>query len=103
MARPKTISVTGVGTSAAIPVDWRKEYFALSILCNVSGSATYSVQHTLDNVLAGATPVWVDHPTLVGKTGTADGNYAFPVTAVRLNVTAGTGTVNMRLVQAGIE
>lgn len=103
MARPKTFSVTGVGTTAAIPVDYRKEYFALSILCDVSGSATYTVQHCLDNVLNGATPTWVDHPTLVGKTGTADGNYAFPVTAVRLNVTAGTGTVNMRLVQAGFE
>ena len=51
------------------------------------GSNTFSVQHTFDNVFdSSVTPVAFDHSTVSGKTAKIDGNYAFPVAAVRLIV-----------------
>ncbi len=32
-----------------------------------------------------------------------DGNYAFPIRAIRIRVTAGTGTVRLAVIQAGIK
>jgi len=73
----------------------------------VSGTITYKVQHTFDDVWSStfnpATANWFDHPTITGLSAAADGNYAFPVTAIRLTNTAGTGTATMRLLQAGIQ
>jgi hypothetical protein len=70
------------------------------------GSATYSVQHTYDDVFSPsfnpATATWINHPVLNAQTATADSNYAYPPRGVRLNVTAGTGTVTMTVNQAGI-
>lgn len=41
-----------------------------------------------------------DHPVVTGKTAASDGNYAFPVRAVRLNVTAYTsGKATLTLLQ----
>lgn len=99
--RPKTISKTGVGAGQTYPVDYRAKPFELSFACTVTGTATYSVQHTLDDPYQVGGPVtWIDHQTVVAQTGTKDGNYAFPVRAIRINVTAGTGTVNMTVIQA---
>jgi hypothetical protein len=46
---------------------------------------------------------WFQHSTLSAQTSNANGNYAFGVTGIRLNVTAGssTGQTTMTLVQAG--
>lgn len=103
--RPKTLTQTGVGTSTAYPIDWRQQNFQVSLGGSVSGTATYTVQHTFDNILdpavgaGGAT--WYNHSFLAGQTGSADGNYAFPVTGIRINQTAGTGTTSLRVVQTG--
>jgi hypothetical protein len=40
-----------------------------------------------------------DHATLTGQTARADGNYAFPVTAVRLSATVVSGTVTLEILQ----
>jgi hypothetical protein len=43
------------------------------------------------------------HPTIVNQTASADGNIAFPVTAVRLRISSYTaGYVSMYVVQAGV-
>ena len=50
-----------------------------------------------------ATAKWYTHATLVNKTASGEGNYAFPVSAIRLNVTAYTsGSATMNVLQAGI-
>lgn len=42
-----------------------------------------------------------DHSSLTGKTANADGNYAYPVSAIRLNVTAYTsGKVTLTAIQS---
>jgi hypothetical protein len=71
----------------------------------VSGTPTYTVQHSFDNPLAvgynPANATWFNHPSLAAQTANLDGNYAFPVAAIRLNVT-GTGVVNLTIAQAGV-
>ena len=69
----------------------------------VSGTATYSVQHTFDSPATGFT-TWFSHPTIAGEESSADGNYAFPVTGIRVLITAATSgsSVTLNLIQAGI-
>ena len=101
--RPITISRTGVGSTAAVPMDYYISPFNVGFGVVVTGSATYTVQHTFDNVFdSTVTPTWFNHPVIAAQTTNQDGNYAFPVTAIRLTVTAGAGTATMTLVQAGL-
>jgi hypothetical protein len=104
--RPITKSVTGVGVSAPIPLDQYISPFNVGFGVVVSGTVTYTVQHTFDNVwAAGYTPAsgnWFNHPDVASETANADGNYAFPVTAIRLSVASGSGTATITAVQAGI-
>ena len=100
--RPTTKTVTGVATSAWIPLDRNANPFNIGFGAVVSGTVTYTVQHTFDNVQdSTVTPTVFDHPVVAGKTVNSDGNYAYPVRAIRLNVTAGTGTVTLTVMQAG--
>jgi len=89
--RPVSITVSSIAASQWIPVDYRQAPFSIGFGAKInSGTATYTVQHTFDNVLdPTVTPVAFNHPTVAAATANADGNYAFPVRAIRLNVTAG--------------
>jgi hypothetical protein len=94
----------GAKNSAAAVLDYygRPE---CSIQVVVTGSATYTVQQTLDNPLeAGVTPTWFDHPdtNLVAQTVNRQGNYAYIPVAVRVRQTAGSGSVALTIVQAGL-
>ena len=106
MPRPTSITVSSQTSSAAIPINYRggQGTFAIGIGCVVSagGSLTYKVQHTFDDVFdSSVTPTWFDHASITGKTANADGNYAYPIRAVRLTVTTySSGNVTMTLVEA---
>lgn len=93
--RPITQGVTGAGNSDGIPLDHYISPFNVGFGVVVSGAVTYSVQHTFDGVN------WFTHPTVIAQTTNQDGNYAFPVTQIRLNVSAGTGTATLTAIQAG--
>lgn len=101
--RPTQVSVTGVGASNAIIPDYLVVPFAVGLGIKVTGTVTYSVQHTFDDPFVvgwnPATASWTDNTNLSAKTANADGNYAFPVRAIRLNVTAGTGTATLTVMQ----
>lgn len=89
-------TVTGVGISPTIPMDYRSQVFNIGLGCVITGTATYSVQHTFDDIYNPAiTPTWFTHAFIAAATTNQDGNYAFPVAALRLNVTASTGTVTL--------
>jgi len=104
--RPVTVSVTGVGSSSVIPVDHYASTSTIALAVVVSGTVTYTVQHTFDDVFAStfvpASATWIDHATLAAQTTTKDGNYAYPPRAVRVTNTAGTGTSTLILNQVGI-
>lgn len=100
--RPKSITLTATGTSNWIPMDFRQAPFNVGIGVKInSGTATYTVEHTFDDVYDSAvTPVAFSNSGITAQTTNKDGNYAFPVRAVRLNVTAGTSpNVTMTLIQ----
>lgn len=97
----QTVSKTGTGSSSALVMNTNQTPFNVGFGVVVSGTVTYSVQHTFDDPAVGFS-TWFSHPTIAGKTDNQDGNYAFPVTGVKVLVTAGDGTATMNLVQAGI-
>lgn len=96
-------TVTGAGSSDAIPLDTYISPFNIGVGVVITGTVTYTVQHTFDNIFdAAVTPVWFNHPTLTGS-ASLDGNYAFPVTAIRVtNAVGSTGTTKITAIQAGI-
>lgn len=102
--RPITVSVTGVGNSNPVVVDQRIAPTNIGLAVIVTGTITYTVQYTFDDVFAAnytpASGNWFNHPTLTGSTS-QNSNIAYPVTAVRLTTSAGTGTAAMTMIQAG--
>ena len=91
-----------VGCSEWVPLSANLNPFSVGVGCVVSGTVNYSVEHTYDSVQSGvanATPV--THSTITGKTANFDGSYAAPVSAIRLKMNSGTGTVTMTAIQAG--
>lgn len=103
--RPVIYSITGVNASNVYAPDNYISPFNISLGVTVTGTVTYSVQYTFDSVFASdfdsATANWVDHPSLTAKSTSLDSNIAYPVQGIRLNVTAGSGTTRLTLIQAG--
>lgn len=100
--------VTNITPSGICNIDPQKMTYGegTSLLLNFSAgaSATVSVQVTGDvpvNTTGGG--IWNNHDTLVNETASANGNIQYPVTAVRLNVTAYTsGTITLTVVQPAL-
>ena len=108
MTRPIRVTVSSAAASAVIPMNTYAVPFNVGIGCDVSagGTLTYTVQHTFDDVqsptFSAATATWFSNSTIVAQTADKDGNYAYPVTAIRLLVTAWTsGSVTMTVIQSG--
>ena len=107
--RAITKTVSGVGVSAPIPLDTYITPFSvgLAVVISVGGTLTFTVEHTFDDVFAegysSAAGIWFPHASLAALSASANGNYAFPITAARLNVTAYTsGSATVTALQAGI-
>lgn len=98
--RPQIISLTGTGTTAWIPLDYKQNPFNVGLGCVVNGTIAYTIEHTFDDVFdPTVTPVAFAHSVLAAQTANKDGNYAFPVRAVRINNTAGTGNTTLTILQ----
>lgn len=101
--RPVRISQTAAGSTSAVPMDQYISPFNVGFGVVASGTVNYTVQHTFDDIFNSAvTPTWFNHPVIASQTTNQDGNYAFPVRAIRLTVNSGSGTATMNIVQAGI-
>lgn len=103
--------ILGVETLAASPntggppviVDTAVSPVNVSIGVIVSGEATYSIQHTFDDVeLVGDGATWFTHPTLNNVTSSASGNYAYPIYALRVYFVSGSGEVAATFIQARV-
>ena len=103
--RTVRVSTNGVSVSSVIPVDRYLAPANIALGVVVNGAATFTVQHTFDDVFAPtfnpATATWFNHPTMTALAVNTDGNYAYPPTGVRLNQTAGAGSAILTLNQAG--
>ena len=95
------VSKTGTGSSSALVMNTNQTPFNVGFGVIVSGTVNYTVQHTFDDPAVGFT-TWFSHPTVASQAANADGNYAFPVTGIKLLVNSGDGTATLKLVQAGI-
>lgn len=109
MGRPVRQVLTSAGSTNPIPLDTHISPFNISLGCIVSAGATvsYKVQHTFDDVFSSsfvaANATWFDHPDITGETDDTDGNYAYPVTAVRLTAATLTGgSITFVVTQAGL-
>lgn len=105
--RPIRQTRTAAGVTPPIPLDHYRQPFNVGIGVSVTGTLTFDVEHTFDDVYAAgfnpATATWYKNTTLTGRTTSTDGNYAFPVMAVRLNITAFTsGSATITVLQAGM-
>ena len=99
--RVQSVSKTGVGSSSTVVMNTNISPFNVGFGVTVSGTVDYTVQHSFDDP-AGTISTSVSHPTVAGEVAAADGNYAFPVTAIKLLVNSGSGTATLKIVQAGI-
>jgi len=97
----QTVSKTGTGSSAALVMNTNTNPFNVGFGVIASGTVDYTVQHTFDDPAVGFT-TWFNHPTIAAQIASADGNYAFPVTGIRVTVNSGTGSATLKLIQAGI-
>jgi len=100
--RQQIATKTGVGSSNIITTDTYISPFNVGFGVVTTGTVTYTVQHAFANPQDGSTLTWFSHPTIAGKSDNQDGNYAFPVSAIKILVTAGAGTATMTLIQAGV-
>jgi hypothetical protein len=100
--RQQVVSQTNTGSSAIIPMNLDSTPFNVGFGVVITGAPTYTVQHTFDNPWTTASPTWFDHPTVAAEDANADGNYAFPVAAIKVVVTSETGTATLTVIQAGI-
>lgn len=98
--RPQVITKSSSGTTEWIPVDYKQSPFNVGFGVVVSGSLTYDIEHTFDDVFdSTVTPTAFKHSSLTAQTTNKDGNYAFPIRAIRINNTAGTGTTTLTILQ----
>jgi hypothetical protein len=97
----QSVSKTGVGSSSALVMNTNISPFNVGFGVTVTGTVNYTVQHTFDDPAVGFS-TWFSHPTVASLAANADGNYAFPVTGVKVLVNSGSGTATLNLIQAGI-
>jgi len=110
--KPWRFTVTGISSTVGYPSsgvfvpDYYIRPFNIGIgtICN-TGAATFSVEHTFDDTsttFISSALTWFPNTGITAKSTNTDGNYAYPVTGIRLNVTAGsTGTIQLVVIQAG--
>ena len=95
------ISYDAVGSSDALVMNTNCTPFNVGFGVVVTDTVDYTVQHTFDDPAVGFV-TWYDHPTIAAEATDKDGNYAFPVTGIRITINSGGGSVVMNVVQAGI-
>jgi hypothetical protein len=103
---PAYVIQNGAGISPWKVMNTHATIVNIGIGCSVSGQATYTVEYTYDdpnNLPPGASgPQVFQLSSMTNLTTSADGALLQPVTAMRVNVSVGTGTVRMTLVQSDI-
>lgn len=97
-----TTTVSGVANSPVLPLDQRAQVFNVGIAIEVTGTVTYTVQFTLDDIYNSAiTPIWFSVSAgMTSATASQAGALTIPASAMRLSITAGTGSITMVLLQS---
>jgi len=103
MSTPVKRTTSGVSASAPIPLNIHAKYFSVTAGGYFTGSATVTLQFTLDDPYASdlSSAVWINHPDATDQTANFAVQFVAPVTAVRLNQTSGSGSCLLTVIQAG--
>lgn len=100
-----TIGTTNALTTPWVPMNLYQTPFNVSFSVSFkSATATITVQHTLEDIQDSTiTPNVFNHEVVVTKTTSQDHNYAFPIRAIRMDVTGFTaGTLEFSILQSGV-
>lgn len=103
-----TSAATAISTATSwIPTNLHETPFnvGFGVVLTGDGSMTYKVEHTFDDVQdRSVTPTPFTNADVSAATESMDGNYAYPVRAIRLaTVTAnGSARATLTVIQAGI-
>ena len=101
------VSAAGINTASAwIPMTHGDTPFNVGFGTRTNGGPfTYSVQHTFSNVQdASVSAIAYTHADVSLKVSAQDGNYAFPVRAIRiaLGTVAVSGNLYLDIIQTGM-
>ena len=102
-----TISKTGTGSSTIYAVDYFRCPVNVGIQAVLSGTATYTVEYTLDDItdssFVASSATWTGATAdLTGASASKNGLLTVPCRGIRLTIASGSGTVTVTLCQAGI-
>jgi hypothetical protein len=101
-------STFGLTSSLVFFPDVMVTPFNVGVGCVNSSAQTYNIEHTFDftgsSTFISSNATWFQNSGITAATSNANGNYAYPVSGIRLNVTAGssTATVAFTAIQAGV-
>jgi hypothetical protein len=102
-ARYKYVNTIALGGQDVVNLNHLQAPFNASILVDVvSGAAKYTIEMTTDDLTATTANAlrWLPLPGIAaGQTSTLQYTLSFPVTAVRLNLSANDGEVRLSVLQ----
>lgn len=102
--RSKILTTVAASTQSSVFVaDPHLSPFNIGVGVVVTGTVNYDIQHSFDDPQIPASMTWFNHATIAGQTINKDGNYQYPVRAIRINQNSGTGTVTATIIQAGLK
>lgn len=108
--RPIRKTLSSATSTTPVPMDLYRDPFNVSLAVSLPAgtSLTYTVEYTVDDVFSNtfdpATATWVSVTGMAAQTTGTQGNIAFPVTAIRLRVSAFTsGSATLTIIQAGVK
>ena len=95
-----SVTVSSAASSKWIPLNIRESGFKVSLGLEITGTGSYKVEHTFDNIQTDTSPTVFTHSVLSGITASTDSNYDFPVRAVRLTCSSYTsGSATLKIIQ----
>jgi hypothetical protein len=108
--RPITLNTSNAGggaiTTPPCPLDLYISPFNVTLQAIVTGTVSYDVQYTKDDVFAvgyvPSTGQWTSITAMTAATTSVEATLISPVTAVRLVQNSGSGSVRLRILQAGL-
>lgn len=96
------LSANGAVSGTLVP-DLAGHAAPLAISVTMTGTMTYTIQHTLWNMPSKREPTWSDNVDLTSKTASDEGNIGLPVGGIRAQITAYTsGTLDLMFLQGKI-
>jgi hypothetical protein len=103
-----TITRTNAGRSAVVAVDNFLAPFNVGLGADITaGTPTFNIEYSFDDPMeegySAATATWFIASGFSGATAKTGGSLTVPCKAVSINITTGSGTVSLQILQAGTQ